>query len=190
MVQARAENRLDDDELVSNAVFLLVAGHETTAHLIGNGLLALLEQPDQLELLRREGSRLGTAVEELLRFDCPIQVTQRWPSEDVAIGDHLMPAGQPVCALLGSACRDPEAYADPDRLDLQRAPRQHMAFGSGIHFCLGAHLARLEATIAFELPARRLHGLARSAERLERLPYIMLRGLRSLPVTFEAAAVR
>jgi cytochrome P450 len=189
MVQAREEEHaLDEDELIANAVFLLVAGHETTAHLIGNGVLALLEHPDQLELLRRAGSRLDTAVEELLRFDCPVQVVRRWPTEDVVIGGHLLPAGQPVGALLGAACRDPDAHDDPERLDLRRPSRQHAAFGSGIHFCLGAPLARLEATIAFEMLTGRLHGLSRTTAPLARMPYVMLRGLRALPLTFEADA--
>jgi cytochrome P450 len=187
MVEAREEEHaLDEGELIANAVFLLVAGHETTAHLIGNGVLALLEHPDQLDSLRREGSRLDTAVEELLRFDCPVQVVRRWPTEDVVIGDHVLPAGEPISALLGAACRDPAAHDDPDRLNLSRPSRQHVAFGSGIHFCLGAPLARLEAVIAFELLTRQLRGLSRIDEPLERMPYVMLRGLRSLRVTFEA----
>ena len=191
MVQARDGEELDEEELVANAAFLLVAGHETTAHLIGNGVLALLEHPDQLDLLAREGSRLDTAVEELLRFDCPVQVARRWPTEDVSIGDHLLPAGEPVCALLGAANRDPQAFADPERLNLRRPARQHVAFGSGMHFCLGAHLARLEATIVFELLTQRLHDLARTAEPLQRIPYVGLRGLQSLTLTFDAgAAVR
>jgi cytochrome P450 len=187
MVQARdGEQGLDEDELVSNAAFLLVAGHETTAHLIGNGVLALLEHPDQLDLLSREGSRLDTAVEELLRYDSPVQVARRWPTEDVVIGGDLMPAGEPVCALLGAANRDPEAFSDPERLNLRRPARQHVAFGSGLHFCLGAPLARLEATIVFELLTRRLRNLAPTAEPLQRIPYVGLRGLESLPLTFEA----
>jgi cytochrome P450 len=190
MVQARdREAKLDEEELVANAAFLLVAGHETTAHLIGNGVLALLEHPDQLDLLSREGSRLDTAVEELLRYDSPVQVARRWPTEDVVIAGHLMPAGEPMCALLGAANRDPEAYADAERLDLRRPARQHVAFGSGIHFCLGAPLARLEASVVFELLTRRLNGLARTAEPL-RLPHLGLRGLQSLTLSFEAAAVR
>jgi cytochrome P450 len=188
MVQAHEGGYLNEDELVANAVFLLLAGHETTAHLVGNGALALLEHPDQLDLLSREGSRLDTAVEELLRYDGPVQVARRWPTEDVVIAERLLPAGEPVCALLGSANRDPGAYSDPERLDLRRAARQHVAFGSGIHFCLGAHLARLEATIAFEVLTQRLQGLARTPEPLERIPYVGLRGLRSLRLTFEASA--
>jgi cytochrome P450 len=147
-----------------------------------------LEHPEQLELLRSDRSLLPSAIEELLRYDTPLQVSLRWPTEDVELGDHLLPAGEPVCALHGSANRDPAEYPDPDRLDFLRPTRQHVAFGMGIHFCLGASLARQEAAIAFDTLLGRLRGLARTAEPLERIAYVGLRGLKALPLTFESDA--
>src|SRR5215813_1835495 len=137
-----AGDKLTEDELLATSILLLVAGHETTVNLIGNGTLALLRHPDQLERLRRDPGLITSAVEELLRYDGPVQRTARVPSEDIAIGDRVIPKGELVMPFIGAADRDPAQFPDPDRLDIGRADNRHIAFGWGIHFCLGAPLAR------------------------------------------------
>src|SRR5919197_1476920 len=149
LIQAEDEGRqLNQAELVSTCVLLLIAGHETTSGLIGNGALALLRHPDELLKLRDDPNLIRSAVEELLRFDSPVQLTGRLMLEDVEIDGHRIAKGEDVVALVGAANRDPDQFADPDRLDLARVENRHMAFGGGIHFCLGAHLARLEGRVA------------------------------------------
>jgi pimeloyl-[acyl-carrier protein] synthase len=140
--------RLTDDEIVSTCIVLLFAGHETTANLIGNGLLALLRNPEQLELLRAEPERMPAAVEELLRYDSPVQRNRRLAMEDMTFGGKQIRRGDSVLVFMGSANRDAARFADPDSLDITRAPNPQMAFGHGIHFCAGAALTRLEAPIA------------------------------------------
>jgi cytochrome P450 len=175
---------LSEDELLGNCILLLAAGHGTTTHLIGNGLLALLQHPDQLELLRRNPALIGSAVLELLRFDSPVQMTGRQARTDLDIGGKHIEAGQYVLACLGAANRDPQQFPDPDRLDLQRAAGKQVAFGHGIHYCLGAPLGRLEAEIALNTLLRRFPGLrlACEADMLTWLPGLVFRGLRALPV--------
>ncbi len=141
--------RLDEEEVIATCVVLLFAGHETTANLIGNGMLALLDHPEQLERLRAHPELDRTAVEELLRFDSPVQRVRRVAREDCQLGEATIREGELVMAFLGSANRDPAVVADPDRLDLGRANPTHVSFGHGIHFCLGAALARLEAAVVF-----------------------------------------
>jgi hypothetical protein len=145
-----AGDRLSRKELFATLVLLLVAGNETTTKLIGNGTLALLRSPGELERLRDDPSLLPNAVEELLRFDGPVQLTSRIVLEDTELRGRRLRRGQQIVLLLAGANRDPERFADPDRLDVRRENLRHLAFGHGIHFCLGAQLARLEAQLAFE----------------------------------------
>jgi pimeloyl-[acyl-carrier protein] synthase len=181
---------LSEAELVSMCVLLLVAGHETTVNLIANGTLALLRDPEARASLRADPTLAGSAVEELLRYDSPVQFTSRHALADLDIGGVRVRAGQTVVAVLGAANRDPAQFPDPDRLDLARAPNRHIAFGGGIHFCLGAPLARMEARIAIPALLARLPGLALGPRPPARRDTVTLRGLASLPVTFPALGGR
>jgi hypothetical protein len=174
---------LGPDELVSTCVTLLFAGHETTANLIGNGLTALLRHPDELERLRADPALSASAVEELLRYDSPVQRLRRRATEDVEIDGRRVRAGELVMAFSGAANRDPERFDDPARLDIARGDTGHLSFGHGVHFCVGAALARLEAQIAFPAVLRRFPRLrlARGA-RIRWKPNITFRGLESLPL--------
>jgi cytochrome P450 len=177
-------DRLSQEEMYATCVLLLVAGHETTKNLIGNGMLALMRHPDQLQLLCDDPSLIDSAVEELLRYDSPVQSTIRFALEDVEIGGKTIAGGQMVVLSLGAANRDPEAFPNPDRLDIRRAENHHLSFGHGLHFCLGAPLARLEGQIAITTLLRRMPGLRLDAEEPEWLPSLTLRGLASLPLSF------
>jgi cytochrome P450 len=179
-----AGDKLDEDELLATCILLLVAGHETTVNLIGNGTLALLRHPEQLRRLREDPALIGSAVEELLRYDGPVQRTARIPSEDITIGGRTIPKGDMVMPFLGAANRDPAQFPDPDRLDITRTDNRHIAFGMGIHFCLGAPLARMEGQIAINTLLRRLPKLALAGQRPEHRQSLTLRGLVSLPVAF------
>jgi cytochrome P450 len=185
LVAGEADDKLDAREVLSAAILLLIAGHETTVNLIGNGMHALLTHPDQMALLLERPELVPGAVEEFLRYDGPVERSvTRFTTEDVEIGGTTIPAGSVVNVVIGSADRDGTAYPDPDRLDVLRQPRAHLAFGHGIHFCLGASLARLEGEIAFTTLLRRLPGLALATDQVEHRPSIMMRGLAALPVTF------
>lgn len=176
-------DRLSESELYANAVLLLNAGHETTTNLIGNGTLALLRHPDQWRRLRDDPNLLEGAVEELLRFDSPVQFTSRVPREDVEIGGHRIDAGQPVLTVLGAANRDPAQFPEPDRLDVGRAEaRHHVAFGMGPHYCLGAPLARLEGRLAFEALLQRYPNLRLDGPTPTYRRNFNLRGLQALSV--------
>ncbi len=172
---------LTEAELVATCILLLVAGHETTTSLIGNGLLALLRHPEQLDRLRADPELAPAAVEELVRYDSPVQLTMRVAREDARIGGRDVPRGWFVVVLAGAANRDPEVHADPDRLDVGRAPSAHLAFGQGIHFCLGAPLARLEAQVAVRALVRRRPELVAEPEWKDT---VVLRGVRRLDVQF------
>ena len=188
---AQAEHdgdRLSHDELLANLMLLLIAGHETTMNLIGNGMLALLRHPDQQELLTRNPSLAPGAVEELIRFDGPVHATQRIPTEPVTVGDQKIAAGDRVIVIIAAANRDPAWFVEPDRLDLARANNRHLGFGGGPHYCLGNALARLEAEIAFPLLLRRLRGLALDGPEPEYRDTVALRGLKALTVSFEPGA--
>jgi cytochrome P450 len=178
--------KLNERELVSTCILLLVAGHETTVNLIGSGMLALLLNPDQLHLLRQDPSRIRPAVEELLRFVNPVQAVTRFAAEDVEIGSVPVPRGSRLVLLVASANHDSAFVENADRLDVSRPVRQHVAFGQGIHYCLGAPLARLEGEIAFSTLLRRLPNirLAIEPEQLQWRPAMALRGLVELPVEF------
>ncbi len=180
-----AGDRLSTDELLGNCILLLAAGHGTTTHLIGNGLVALLRHPDQLDLLRADPTLSPSAVTELLRYDAPVQSTGRLVTQDMEIGGKSIRAGQGVTLRLGAANRDPAQFPDPDRLDLTRGDSRHLAFGYGIHFCVGAPLARLEGEIAFNTMLRRLPGLRLASDALTWDPGVVFRGLSSLPVAFD-----
>jgi cytochrome P450 len=179
-----AGDRLDESELLATCILLLVAGHETTVNLIGNGTLALLRHPDQLRRLRDDPGLIASAVEELLRYDGPVQRTARVPAEDVAIGGRTIPKGEMVMPFIGAADRDPAQFPEPDRLDIGRPDNRHIAFGWGIHFCLGAPLARVEGQIAINALVQRLPRLALATDRPVFRQSLTLRGLAALPVTF------
>ena len=175
--------RLTEDELVATSINLLFAGHETTTNLIGNGTLALLRHPDQLDLLRRRPELLPGAVEELLRFDSPVQRVRRIVMSDIVLGGREIPAGSAVTAFLGSANRDPEQWDRPDDLDVTRPDVFHMSFGGGPHFCIGAALARLEGRIAFQTLLDRFDDLQVADTFEDRWhPNIAFRGLTELPL--------
>jgi cytochrome P450 len=179
-------HQLTEAELVSMCVLLLVAGHETTVNLIANGMLALLRDPGARARLEADAALARGAVEELLRYDSPVQFTSRHALADLDVGGRRVRAGETVVAVLGAANRDPAQFPYPDRLDLGRAPNRHVAFGGGIHFCLGAPLARMEAAIAIPAMLARLPGLELGPRPPVRRDTVTLRGLASLPVTFRA----
>jgi len=179
------QDRLTEDELVSLAVLLLVAGHETTTNFIGNAALALLQHPESLARLKAEPELFGTALDELLRFDSPVWIaTFRYSAEALTLGGTDIPAGVPVLIAPGAANRDPARFPDPDRVDLDRGAPGHLAFGHGIHRCLGAPLARAEGELALRAVFARFPDvrLARPVEQLEWRHTRLTRGLTSLPV--------
>lgn len=183
MIAAQEErDALTDAELLATSNLLLLAGHETTTNLIGNGTLALLREPHQWKRLCKEPALLPTAIEELLRYDGPVQATVRVALEDVAIDDQVIPEGSLVLVSIGSANHDPDTFEDPDQLDLARVPNPHLAFGFGTHFCLGAPLARLEARLAFDALTVRFPGLSLVDDRPVYRTNPVLRGLTSLDV--------
>jgi len=179
-----AGERLSTEELFATAILLFLAGHETTANLIGNGVLALLRHPAELRRLRQNPGLIETAVEELLRYDSSVQRVGRMVYEDVLIGGRSIPKGSLVLAVLGAANRDPAHFPQPDRLDITRQDNRHLAFGWGIHFCLGAPLARLEGQITIGTLLRRLPRLALATERVEWRQTATLRGLTGLRLCF------
>jgi cytochrome P450 len=179
-----AGDKLTEDELLATCILLLVAGHETTVNLIGNGSLALLRHPDQRKRLQADPGLITTAVEELLRFDGPVQRTARIPSEDVTFGGKTIGKGEMVMPFIGAADRDPAQFPDPDRLDIGRTDNRHIAFGWGIHFCIGAPLARVEGQIAINTLLKRKPKLALATAEPQHRQSLTLRGLTSLPVSF------
>jgi cytochrome P450 len=178
-------DRLTEDELTSMVFLLLIAGHETTVNLIGNGSFLLLSRPERWERLRADPALLPSAIEEFLRYEAPVEMsTFRVAAEDLEIGGQRIAAGEPVLVVLLSANHDEDRFPDPGEVDLARAQNPHLAFGHGIHYCLGAPLARLEAQVAFGKLMARFPGLrlAVPAEELSWRPGLLLRGLRDLPV--------
>ncbi len=182
------EDKLTTDELLATFVLLLVAGHETTTNLIGNGTLALLRHPDELARLRADLSpdAVKVAVEELLRYEPPVSGVLRIATEDIPIGGTVIPAGHDALVIIAAANRDPSVFADPDRLDVRRADNRHLTFSGGPHFCLGAPLARLEGQIAFATLFRRFPNLELETEEPEWRETFTLRGLKQLPVRLGA----
>lgn len=181
-----AGDKLSDDELLAMVFLLLIAGHETTVNLIGNGMLALLEHPDVMTRLREDPEMIRTAVEELLRYTSPVLMsTERYAREHLKIQGVNIPRGAMTLGVIGSANRDERVFENPNELDITREPNKHLAFGQGVHFCLGAPLARLEAQIAINTLLRRVSDLQLSipAASLRWRPSMFLRGLESLPVS-------
>jgi cytochrome P450 len=174
-------DRLTEDELVTTCILLLNAGHEATVNVTANGTLALLRHSDQLRRLRADRSLLPTAIEEFMRFDSPLQLFERTATEDVEIGGITVAAGQKIAALLGAANRDPAVFADPDRLDVGRSDNPHISFGAGVHFCIGAPLARVELQATFGALLDRTSSLELGGEPVRR-PEFVIRGLAELPV--------
>jgi cytochrome P450 len=185
LVSVRGEDgsRLSEDELLSTCILLLNAGHEATVNVTANGTLALLRHPEQLSRLRADLTLVSTAVEELIRYDGPLQLFERTAVEAVEIAGVRIERGQQVAALLGAADRDPAVFAEPDRLDVGRTDNPHIGFGAGVHFCIGAPLARVELQASLRTLVTRFPQLS-LAEEPQRRPEFVIRGLRSLPVTF------
>jgi cytochrome P450 len=173
---------LSEDELIGTCVLLLNAGHEATVNVTGNGWWSLFRNPPALAALRADHGLLETAVEELMRYDTPLQMFERWVLEDIEVGGVAVPRGSEVALLFGSANRDPDVFADPDTLDLARNPNPHISFGAGIHFCLGAPLARIELVCSFGSLLRKAPSLRLNAEP-EWKPGYIIRGLRELSVS-------
>ena len=189
LVQAEEEgDKLTTDETQVNLRLLLVAGNETTTNLIGNGLRALLQHPEQLQLLREQPELIPNAIEELLRWDSPVQVDSRIAIEDVEIGDKLVKADSGVTLVIGGANRDPNEFDNPETLDVTREDAGNISFGRGIHHCLGAPLARLEARVAFEVLLERFDDIQLSGRTPTFKPNIVLRGLNHLDLQVKRAS--
>ena len=189
LLQAEVDNeRLSVIELLGFCALLLVAGNETTTNLIGNAMLTFVENPDAWEKLRQQPELLQPAIEEVLRFRSPVQSMFRVTKEEAIVAGTTIPANQPLVAWIGSANHDENQFPEPEKLDIERKPNRHLAFGHGIHYCLGAPLARLEASIALRGMLERFSTiqLAPGASP-ERIPSILIYGLRSLPITFTKA---
>jgi cytochrome P450 len=178
-----AGDRLTKDELFGTCALLLIAGHETTVNLIGNGMYALLRHPDQWQRLRSDPALIANAVEELLRYDSPVQFTSRVALQRVEYKGMVFEPGTGIGFLLGAANRDPLQFSNPAQLDIGRENNKHLAFGGGIHYCLGAPLARLEGEVAFSTIARRLPGLTLKRDNLTYRDNYTLRGLENLPLS-------
>jgi cytochrome P450 len=188
VIAASDDGTLDDEETLTNLVSMLIAGHETTVTLIGNGLLLLLTHPDQMARLRNDRGLMQTAIEEFLRCEPGGNMILRVAREDYEIGSVTIPAGSLVVGLIGAINRDPARFDRPDALDLGRTSNAHLTFGGGIHFCVGAPLARLEARVAFNTLLDRFACLELDGQHEWRLDRINARGLKSLPVRIGVAS--
>ena len=182
LAASRGDDKLDEEEMIAAAILLFGAGFETTTNLLGNGLRALLETPGQVGLLRERPELVPAAVEEMLRYDSPIQLDGRTTLEPAKVAGAELPAGQLVVMLLGAANRDPDRFTEPDRFDVTRDEGANLAFAAGIHFCLGAHLARLEAAVVFTRMLERFGRIELAGDPQPR-PGLNPHGLSSLPVT-------
>jgi cytochrome P450 len=174
------DDRLTDDEIIGNVEMMFIAGHETTVSTVGSGMLALLQHPDQLRYLREHPEAIDGAVDELTRYNAPLQTTTRVVTDDLPVGGKVIPGGAKVMLLLGAANRDPEKYPDPDRLDLTRVGVKPLSFGGGPHYCLGAPLAKLEAGLAFNALLKRYQTIELATEELIWRRHFNLRGLEEL----------
>lgn len=178
---------LSEQELYALVFVLIIAGHETTVNLIGNGMLALLQNPDQKQMLQNDPELIKPAIEEMLRYNGPAEVSNiRWATEDVEYGGKQIRQGDMLFIAFSSANRDPEQFPDPDTFDITRKVNNHIAFGKGVHYCLGAPLARLEGEIAISALLRRMPGiqLKRTEESMEWRPGMIIRGLKEFPVVY------
>lgn len=176
--------RFDEDDLSANCLLLLTAGHETTTHMICNGVLTLLQHPDQLQQLREDPTLIKSAIEEMLRYESPTRALRRLVKDDFEFNGQKLERGQTIMLLIGATHRDAARFPDPDRFDIRRADNRHLAFLHGLHFCLGAPLARLEGQIAINTLLRRLPDLRLATDTPDWSPHIFFRGLKSLPVVF------
>jgi cytochrome P450 len=178
-------NVLDQEEMEAMCALMLFAGHETTTNLLSSAVLHLARTPDQLELLRSDPGLVGGAVEEILRYDGPIKVLQRWNVEEHTTRGETIRAGDRVFIVLAGANRDPERFPDPDTIDITRSPNRHVAFGRGVHSCIGAQLSRIEGRVALGKIVTRLPGLTVPEQELEYVPTVAARSLRALRVTHQ-----
>lgn len=178
--------RLSEDEVIANTIVTMVGGQETTTNLIGNAMLTLIRQPDKLAQLRDNPAIIGTAIEELLRYETPSQHTARICPYDTEMGGKTIRKGEAVMAVMAAANRDPDRFPDPDTLALTRADNRHLAFGWAAHFCFGAALARMEARIAFSALLAKLDDIRLTSDQLEWRTNSGLRGLKALPIAFRA----
>jgi cytochrome P450 len=177
--------RLSDEEVIANTIITLIGGHETTTNLIASGFRTLLLNPESLQLLRNRPEIIGSAVEELLRLESPVQHTARIAPAEMLLGGKIIQKDSRVVAVLAAANRDPNRFPDPDRLDLLRSDNRHLAFGWAAHFCFGAPLARMEAQIAFNVLLRRLSRPALPNQSLDWRENAGLRGLTKLTICFD-----
>jgi cytochrome P450 len=183
-IEAEGSERLTEEELIANCMLLLTAGHETTTNLLGNGLLALLRHPDQMRRLQANLELLPSAVEEFLRYDASVQLAPRVTVETIELAGKVIQPGEPVMLVLGAANRDPEHFADPDRLDISRRPNEHLTFGFDRYFCLGTHLARLEGQIAFATLLSRFPALTHRGGSVVWHANPAYRGVEGLPISW------
>ncbi|MCK9519214.1 MAG: cytochrome P450, partial [Dehalococcoidia bacterium] len=187
LVQAEVEgSRLNAEELLQMLILLLVAGNETTTNLIGNAIIEFMNHPGQLQRVLDDPALLPGAIEEVLRYSSPVQATARRATREVEMGGKTIGPDQVSLVWIASANRDPAVFPDPDTFDVTRTPNRHLSFGMGIHFCLGAPLARLEARVALEVFLRRIREFRRTDDRpLPRVPTFIMRGVRELPIAYE-----
>lgn len=182
------DGSLSSEELVASCVILLFAGHETTTNLIGNGMVLLLERPDQLAKLRANPNLMPSAVEEILRYESPAHAVMRLAAEDFSLRGKDIKKGDRIFLMLAAANRDPEMFDDPERFDIQRDPNRHLSFGYGLHFCIGAQLARVEGEIALRHILDRFPNIALDTDHLEWDLSLVLRGVHALPLSLKDAA--
>jgi cytochrome P450 len=183
LVHAKPDgHHLTDEVIIANCILLMVGAQETTPNLIGNGMLSLLRNPGELRRLQSDLSLLPSAIEEMLRYEAPSQHTTRIPQQNVRLGDKDISSGQSVIAVMGAANRDPERFPDPDRFDITRKDNKHLAFGAGPHYCFGAPLGRMEASIAFSILLERISDFSLASDRLTWRDNVGLRGLNELPL--------
>ncbi|WP_017718226.1 cytochrome P450 [Kamptonema formosum] len=184
LIQAQAEGKVSEEELIANCILMFFAGHSTTKHLIGNSIVALLQHPDQLRLLQADPSLIEMAINEVLRYNSSFQGVSRTALHDIELSEGAIKKGQIVHCLIGAANRDPAQFPDPDKFEIRRNPNSSLSFGHGIHFCFGLHLARLVAKTAVGTVVRQLPGLSLETESLAWEETFLARGLKSLPVVF------
>ena len=180
------DNKLSEEEIISVSMLLFLTGEETTVNLIGNGMLALLSHPEQMQQIKTQPMLIQSAVEEILRYDSPIQITTRVATEDVVLDGVTVRCGEKVLVVLGAANRDPAQFPDPDRFDITRVNNNHLAFADGIHYCLCAALTRIEGEIAINALVQQLPDLQLSQHQVEWRKKVAFRSLKALPIIFKS----